>query len=43
MKVICGWCQIVITEGPAKPVSHGLCTSCCAKWNADIDALEAAK
>lgn len=28
-KVICGWCQTLITDG-ADPISHGICESCAA-------------
>jgi photoactive yellow protein len=28
MKVVCAWCERVITEGDAAKVSHGLCLAC---------------
>lgn len=28
MKVICAWCQRLLRDGPAEPVSHGICSTC---------------
>lgn len=28
MKVVCSWCQRVISEGPDGPASHGICPDC---------------
>ncbi len=41
--VICGWCHAFMGDkpGPAGMVSHGLCKSCEAKLNAELDAEDA--
>ena len=27
-RVVCAWCGVVTREGPAFPVSHGICPAC---------------
>lgn len=43
MKVFCSWCSSAMGEkpGPAGTTSHGLCPSCCARVNAELDAADA--
>lgn len=31
LKTICAWCGRILKEGPADPVSHGICPECRAK------------
>lgn len=38
LKVVCAWCSAVMVEGPAHPVSHGMCPGCLATWTAECDA-----
>jgi hypothetical protein len=38
MKTICAWCQRLMTDGPAFPVSHGMCTTCQARLEAELAA-----
>ncbi len=40
IKTICGWCGVLMQDGPPSPVSHGMCPACCAKWHAEIDVQE---
>lgn len=41
---ICAWCPTFDRLSPAnKAASHGMCPPCCVKFNAELDALEAAK
>lgn len=28
LRVVCAWCQAVLTDGPPEPTSHGICPSC---------------
>jgi len=36
MRIRCAWCKKTIREGaPCEFVSHGICPSCAAKWEAD--------
>ena len=38
LRVVCGWCGVVLTEGTAlEPVSHGMCASCVAAFGARLD------
>jgi hypothetical protein len=32
MKTICTWCDRVLQDGPAEPVSHGICPACVDCW-----------
>jgi len=33
LRVVCGWCGVVLTEGEAPtPVSHGMCPGCVATF-----------
>ncbi|MEO8682940.1 MAG: hypothetical protein ABI665_28090 [Vicinamibacterales bacterium] len=41
MKVICSWCQRVLTPGPPAPVSHGVCPVCLAVMMRQLDASDA--
>lgn len=44
MKVICAWCGAVISDGDeSEGVSHGICSACKAKQDAELDAREAAR
>jgi hypothetical protein len=38
MRTVCAWCLILITAGPACPVSHGICPACATKFLADVVA-----
>lgn len=31
LRRVCAWCGRVMQEGPAQPVSHGICVDCAAK------------
>jgi len=31
IKVVCAWCDTIITDGPAGKVSHGICGDCLFK------------
>lgn len=31
MKTICAWCGGLLADGPAHPVSHGICSACRAE------------
>ena len=42
MKLICGWCQIVMRDG-SLPASHGLCPTCAEKLQAETDRVQAAR
>lgn len=36
MRVLCGWCGVLIKAGdPDGPVSHGICPRCAAKFSKD--------
>lgn len=37
VKVICAWCGRVLREGPAEPVSHGMCQQCSETWLRGIE------
>ena len=39
MKVICGWCQTVLIDGPP-PVSHGICKTCMDKEMARLEPVK---
>ena len=32
MKKICAWCRCVLQDGPAEPVSHGICAGCAERY-----------
>jgi len=36
MKTICGWCGVVMQDGPVAPISHGMCAACVAKMEAQL-------
>lgn len=41
LTIQCSWCQTIEHVGdPAQPISHSMCSRCCAKWHAEMDALE---
>lgn len=31
IKTLCAWCNVILKDGPAAPVSHGICPACIAK------------
>lgn len=37
LRVVCGWCGVVIRGGPPRPISHGMCKACSARMNAELD------
>jgi hypothetical protein len=37
LKVVCGWCSLVMRAGDL-PVSHGLCTRCARRFEANETA-----
>jgi hypothetical protein len=41
-RIVCGWCSRWMNrEGdPTLPVSHGICPSCLASMDAQLDVLE---
>ena len=43
VKVVCAYCGAVMVEGPADPVSHGICAFCELKSPAELDALADAR
>jgi hypothetical protein len=41
MNVICSWCQAPMGEKPGLDgTSHGMCSGCAARMNAELDVLE---
>ena len=36
-RVICGWCGVLLQDGPG-PVSHGMCATCRARFEAGARA-----
>ena len=43
LRVLCGWCGLVMCAGSAPtPVSHGCCPACLAKLMAERDRLKGA-
>jgi hypothetical protein len=41
IKTICAWCSRLLKDGPAHPVSHGVCPECFRKVMGEaLDAAE---
>jgi len=41
LKTVCAWCGRTLKEGPAYPVSHGICPECRAEtWAEFLRAKE---
>ena len=40
MKVVCAYCEIVITEGKGDKVSHGVCSFCFERIMKGLEKLE---
>ncbi len=42
MKVVCAWCKGVIKDGPAEPISHGICAECAGNMRRELSKMQAA-
>lgn len=42
IKTVCAWCNVVLKDGPAEPVSHGICEPCEKKHFPDESTASAA-
>jgi hypothetical protein len=44
LPIHCSWCGRVEHVGDVTlPISNSMCATCCDKWHAEMDAIEAAK
>jgi hypothetical protein len=35
LRKVCAWCDVVLVDGPAEPVTHGICTRCVERMRED--------
>lgn len=38
LKTVCSWCKRVVVDGPAEPVTHGICPVCEVEFRRQLKA-----